>query len=791
MEILKNIKVGQKVQYITIPLIIIFFVCTGLAIRAIYNKNIINSAEHQAEVYLGKLSQILDLTRQETGNQLTSGTLKTIRPYFLKPAYFETDYPFLVSKTGKYLIHIVHETQSVPLEIKTLLKAKNLENGALMYTDLVNNIEQERLLTYRFYEPFNAYLCISTSPKEALAHSKSRKSILTIIVVVLIVINYLGIRLIIKPLVGKINRIKDNLKTLSLGIIPEKIPETSHDELGTIIHHLNHYLDSIQSTADFATDIGNHKLDTDYQLLSKDDSLGNALLNLRNSLIANRKEDEKRKKEDEIRTWTNVGLAKFADILRQNNDNLNALGDSIIQNLVDYMEANQGGLFLMKETGDKKVLDLLSSFAYDRKKFIEKTIELGEGLVGQCALEKQPIYLKEIPSNYITITSGLGEATPTSLLLIPLKIEENVFGVIEIASFREFTQHERDFVEKVGVSIASTLSSAQTNIRTQVLLEQSQQQREEMSAQEEEMRQNMEEMQATQEEMSRKQVELEGITNAINRGLAFVTLNDDGLILESNANIINMLDLSKLEFEGRPITEFIEKDQRLEFKQLWDNVLSDEQVESTLHLTGNNAKGIYLQATISPALDETGSIIKIILLGHDVTAAKELELRIKKQADEIAANLQQLQTSQKLEQEQKKEKQDLLHALDQYCLITIMEPSGLITYINNKNVETLGDAKEEIEGKYLQYIDFTAQNQPEVFQRMWDALQEGKLQQRDFTLKVGGRDVWIRENFTPIVDQNNKLIKIINIGFDITDAKELEFKNIALSEEIKKLKHKQ
>jgi methyl-accepting chemotaxis protein len=119
-------------------------------------------------------------------------------------------------------------------------------------------------------------------------------------------------------------------------------------------------------------------------------------------------------------------------------------------------------------------------------------------------MEAETILLTEVPANYITITSGLGKATPNCLILIPIKHENVVLGVIEMASFSVFTPNEVEFLERVGEIIASAVSSVRINTKTRFLLEQSQQQAEEMLAQEEEMRQNMEELQATQEEMSRK-----------------------------------------------------------------------------------------------------------------------------------------------------------------------------------------------------------------------------------------------------------------------------------------------
>jgi putative methionine-R-sulfoxide reductase with GAF domain len=218
-------------------------------------------------------------------------------------------------------------------------------------------------------------------------------------------------------------------------------------------------------------------------------------------------EIEAAKKEDEKRQWASNGIAKFSDILRTHHSDSQAMFDSIISNLVKYVGANQGGLFLIEgEKGDEH-LKLMSMYAYDRKKYMTKQVGLGEGVLGQAVLEKSVVYLKQIPDNYVVITSGLGGAVPRSLVIVPLILNEEVYGVIELASFKEFEQHIRDFVLRIAESIASSVSSVRVTERTKTLLEELQQQTEEMKSQEEEMRQNMEELVATQEEMQRKERE--------------------------------------------------------------------------------------------------------------------------------------------------------------------------------------------------------------------------------------------------------------------------------------------
>jgi len=268
-----------------------------------------------------------------------------------------------------------------------------------------------------------------------------------------------------------------------------------------MFHALNTSISEFNKKTAFANQIGLGNLDSQFNQVSDEDELGKALINMRNSLVKARTDEELRKNDDEKRRWTNEGLAKFADILRQNNSNLEELSNEIIKNLVYYLDANQGGLFILNDDDKSNVyLKLISAFAYDTKKFFEKIIELGDGVVGACAVEKETIFMTDIPQEYITITSGLGNANPDSLLVVPLKLDEQIYGVIEIASFHKFEDYQIEFVEKVAQNIASSLSTVQINIKTNELLEKFQQQSEEMAAQEEEMRQNMEELQATQEE---------------------------------------------------------------------------------------------------------------------------------------------------------------------------------------------------------------------------------------------------------------------------------------------------
>jgi CHASE3 domain sensor protein len=230
--------------------------------------------------------------------------------------------------------------------------------------------------------------------------------------------------------------------------------------------------------------------------------------NLTGDLIKMRDQMKKVKESDERRIWSTEGLAKFSDVTRSNQHDTEKLANEVIRFLTKHLQAQQGSLFLLHdEENDEPYLSLAACYAFDKKKFLEKRIELGSGLVGQAYLEGSTIVLKEVPNGYIKITSGMGDATPTNLIIVPMKYNDRVEAVLELASFNEFQPHEIEFLEKAGEVIASSVYSTKTNERTTKLLASTQQQAEMLKAQEEELRQNMEEMQATQENMRRLEKE--------------------------------------------------------------------------------------------------------------------------------------------------------------------------------------------------------------------------------------------------------------------------------------------
>ncbi len=213
--------------------------------------------------------------------------------------------------------------------------------------------------------------------------------------------------------------------------------------------------------------------------------------------------------EEKQRSWISEGLGRFVDILRRDQSRKEELYQHILSSLVKYLNANQGGIFLLTRQEEEPALEMVAAYAYGKKKYLEKTVKIGEGLLGQCFLEEETTLYTDLPPFYTTITSGMGEATPGCLLLVPLKFNDQVLGILEIAGFHKFQKYEIDFVEKLAESIASVCFNIQNTEKARKLLLESEQREHILKEQEEELRQNLEELVATQEEMERKQKEID------------------------------------------------------------------------------------------------------------------------------------------------------------------------------------------------------------------------------------------------------------------------------------------
>jgi CheY-like chemotaxis protein/signal transduction histidine kinase/HAMP domain-containing protein len=217
-----------------------------------------------------------------------------------------------------------------------------------------------------------------------------------------------------------------------------------------------------------------------------------------NQMISNLKETTERNQEQD---WLKTNLAKFSRMMQGQKD-LEAVSRLIMSELTPLVGANHGAFFLMDQDESSPLLKLIASYAYRARKNVSNRFRLGESIVGQSALEKKPILLTGVPDDYITISSGLGEAPPRNIMVLPVLFEGEVKAVIELASFMPFSQIHQVFLDQLTESVGVVINMISANMRTEELLEQSQNLTQELQSQ-------SQELQSQQEELRRTNAELE------------------------------------------------------------------------------------------------------------------------------------------------------------------------------------------------------------------------------------------------------------------------------------------
>lgn len=218
-----------------------------------------------------------------------------------------------------------------------------------------------------------------------------------------------------------------------------------------------------------------------------------ALKDTINQMITNLRETTLRTQEQD---WLKSNLAKFTQMLQGQKD-LNTVTKRILSELAEVVSAHYGAFYILgqDDTAQIKKLKLFAAYAYKEEKNIPTEFAIGEGLVGQCAFEKERILLTNVPAGYVKINSGLGKAKPSNLVILPVLFENNVKAVIELASLDQFSATHLDFLDQLTESIGIVLNTIETNTRTEELLEQSQSLAGELKTQQEELRRTNDELQ--------------------------------------------------------------------------------------------------------------------------------------------------------------------------------------------------------------------------------------------------------------------------------------------------------
>lgn len=552
-----------------------------------------------------------------------------------------------------------------------------------------------------------------------------------------------------------LNSLKTNIEMLGQGILPAKVERQSNDEFGEMADSVDNLAASLRQTARFAEEIGEGNFDASFSPMSAQDSLGNALLTMRTNLI----EAEKRDKE---RNWIVTGVAEIGEILRS-SDNLETLGDEVIIYIIDKIKAIQGAFYVLNEDLEEPVLEITSSFAYSRKKYLKGNYRIAEGLIGQAAAEKDTILRTEVPEDYVSITSGiLGDQKPSCLLIVPLVAEEKVYGALEFAGFSKFSDSEVRFVEELSVIMARTVFNIKVNERTRRLLAESQAMSGELQEKQEILRQNAEEMQATQEELQRSNSRLEEQIEEVNRtqkrmqlllenASEVITIYEkDGTIKYISPSVEPILGYSQNEMIGENDLEKVHEDSRRAFSKMLKTLLEHpgEHVMVQYEYRTKEGEYIWMEATGNNFLDNP-AIGGLVVNSQNITERKRAE-----QEQRMRSKMQALSENSP----------DLITRLEQ----------GAISYINPVIEQYTGKKPDDYLNRPVEESDLN-QSVLEQWLRIVEEVKDSDQKvstEMDFPSEAGDRIMQV--NAIPEYDENESLESVLVVSHDITRRKLIE-----------------
>lgn len=556
-----------------------------------------------------------------------------------------------------------------------------------------------------------------------------------------------------KHLVRPLSSIANTLEMVSNGELPEKSERMSSDEFGMMQERVDELVEMLKKNAEFAQKIGEGKYDAVFGSASENDTLGVALLNMRNNLVIN---DQKEKE----RTWIVLGLAEASEILRT-RDTLDALGGDIIKYIVNKVNAIQGAFYIINE--EEKTINLSNSFAYNRKKFLKKSFRFAEGLVGQAVSEMGMVLRTEIPGDYMTVSSGiLGDRKPSCVLIMPLIANEEAYGVIELAGFSKFDSSQIKFIQELSTMLASTIFNIKINEQTRRLLAESQALSIDLREKQEVLRQNAEEMHATQEELEQSNKKLaeqmEEVNHTRNRmqlllenASEVITIyEEDGKIRYISPSVETILGYTANDIQGTSDLEHVHPEEKEIFIDLFKQLKQTLEGQVTAQFRYVNKHGDYIWIEATGTNFMSNSAIKgYILNSRDIT-----ERRTAEQEQRMRSKMQALSEN----------------SLD---LITRLE-AGSISYINPVIETYTGQETSVFINKKVEDTSLDSSVLQHWLKIVEEVNRSGEKvsTEMDFPSELGNRVMQI--NAIPEFNEQKHIESVLVVSHDITDRKLIE-----------------
>jgi PAS domain-containing protein len=508
---------------------------------------------------------------------------------------------------GKILFQKKDIESESAIDEKELMKFKFLKRKSL----IKEHFNDHKI--YYSYIPSLGFFIAYVIPKDFYENETKQANLYILLI---ISISLIAIILFVVLTYLKIKRVeKKHIQYIQKIISDYHHNEVDYEEDLRIENAFSYLFDYDKDIYSYIKALADGSLSKDFLFAGTKNKTVKSLIKLKERLEISLKNEQKREKEEELNRKLEKGRNEITELLRYVTD-INELSFSILKNSAEFLNIQQGGMFVLDNTNpEEPVMEMIASYAYDKKKFASKRIPLDDGLVGRAYLERQNIYLTEIPENYTLIESGFGNMEPKSLLIVPLIFNNDVQAVIELASIYEIEDYKIKFIESIGESIASTISNLKQTNQTNELLQQTQKQSKEIEEQRKTLEEKINTHRKQNRNLDKEILQLIEIIESIKSITYMVEYDLKGFIVDASRKTLEVLDAQR----GDLITKHhkhlvVDKNYDKTYENFWDELQNNKAQYITEKVLLKD-KEVKLSQSYVPIRNTRRKIYRILSVG--------------------------------------------------------------------------------------------------------------------------------------------------------------------------------
>ncbi|MCS7162851.1 MAG: PAS domain-containing protein [Bacteroidia bacterium] len=465
-------------------------------------------------------------------------------------------------------------------------------------------------------------------------------------------------------------------------------------------------------------------------------------------------------------------LAEFSEILKE-SQTISQLAERTITLLCKRLNAHMGAIFVRQ--GEELVLT--GTYAYDFSQGGHRRFRIGEGFVGQAAMEKRLLRISPVPPAYIRLRSGLGEAVPQIILLSPLLFQEEAHGVVELASLEGFPPAVEEFLQKFSEHVGAALANFISREQLAALLTAEQSLRKTLEEKQAELLRSAELMEEAQQKLLESQAQLSSQILAIRQAALVAELDQGGAFTYANETFLSATGYPFSELRGKPFWALVQDPTLAE--ALKEAITQQAIWQGSLPLQTTFGQTLWLQATFAPL--QGGAISGYLGIFFDITRQKRQEEELREMLTQTLAQEERLreanQRLQTLNEELLRTQTELkgqIAAVGNAAIVSETDLQGRIIRVNDLFLQIYGYRREEVLGQNHRILK--SGHQPDtLFEEMWRTISQGKVWRGEVRNRSStGEYYWILLTITPVIGPEQKVLKYIGVGFDITAQKRQE-----------------